>query len=116
YILGGRDLESYGTWMGISKSGKIAALTNYRDPELENNNKTSRGDIVADYLINTESTEEYLTELTKSATNYNGINLISGTVNQLYYYSNQINNYYELQLSTYGLINHLFNTSFPTTT
>src|SRR5690625_7641886 len=68
YILGGRDLESYGTWMGISKSGKIAALTNYRDPELENNNKTSRGDIVADYLINTESTEEYLTELTKSAT------------------------------------------------
>src|SRR5690625_6631620 len=75
--------------MGISKSGKIAALTNYRDPELENNNKASRGDIVADYLINTESTEEYLTELTKSATNYNGFNLISGTVNQLYYRSEE---------------------------
>lgn len=116
YILGGRDLESYGTWMGISKSGKIAALTNYRDPELENNNKTSRGDIVADYLINTESTEEYLTELTKSATNYNGFNLISGTVNQLYYYSNQINDYYALQPGTYGLSNHLLNTPWPKVT
>src|SRR5699024_1007724 len=116
YILGGVDLEPYGTGMVISNSVKIAALTNYRDPELENNNKTSRGDIVADYLINTESTEEYLTELTKSATNYNGFNLISGTVNQLYYYSNQINDYYALQPGTYGLSNHLLNTPWPKVT
>jgi uncharacterized protein with NRDE domain len=31
-ILAGRDLEKMGTWMGVTKSGQFAALTNYRDP------------------------------------------------------------------------------------
>ena len=31
-ILAGRDLEAGGTWLGITKSGKISMLTNYRDP------------------------------------------------------------------------------------
>ncbi len=116
YILGGRDLESFGTWMGISQSGRIAALTNYRDPTLERKHRTSRGDIVSDYLIGTETTENYLAELNESATDYNGYNLISGTADQLYYYSNQIDHYYALEPGTYGLSNHLLNTPWPKVT
>lgn len=110
YVLGGRDLESLGTWMGISQSGRIAALTNYRDPTLERNRSTSRGDIVADYLIGAESTINYLEHLIKTASDYNGYNLITGTPDQLYYYSNQIDQYYKLDPGTYGLSNHLLNT------
>lgn len=113
YVLGGRDLESFGTWMGISQSGRISALTNYRDPTLERKRKTSRGDIVADYLIGQESTENYLDELKKSATDYNGYNLVVGSADQLYYYSNQIDDYYALESGTYGLSNHLLNTPWP---
>lgn len=116
YILGGRDLESFGTWMGISQAGRIAALTNYRDPTLERKRRTSRGDIVADYLIGTETTEKYLAELDESATDYNGYNLIAGTADQLYYYSNQIDHHYALEPGTYGLSNHLLNTSWPKVT
>ena len=29
-ILAGRDLEARGTWMGISRGGRFAAVTNYR--------------------------------------------------------------------------------------
>src|SRR5699024_7490582 len=116
YIIGGCVLECYSTWMGISDSGKIEDFTNYLFSELDNHNNTQCVEILFDYFINTESAEEYLTELTKSATNYNGFNLISGTVNQLYYYSNQINDYYALQPGTYGLSNHLLNTPWPKVT
>ena len=116
YILGGRDLESLGTWMGISQSGRIAALTNHRDPTLERKRRTSRGDIVADYLIGSETTENYLNELSDSAADYNGYNLITGTADQLFYYSNQIDQYYELEPGTYGLSNHLLNTAWPKVT
>lgn len=115
-ILAGRDLESLGTWMGISQSGRISALTNYRDPTLERRRKTSRGDIVADFLTGSESAESYLDELKKNATDYNGYNVVLGTADQLYYYSNQIDDYYELESGTYGLSNHLLNTPWPKVT
>src|SRR5699024_7059951 len=110
YILGGRDLESLGTWMGISQSGRIAALTNYRDPTLERKRRTSRGDIVADYLIGSETTENYLIELSDSAADYNGYNLITGTADQLFYYINQIDQYYALRHGTYCVSSHLIDT------
>lgn len=113
YILGGRDLESLGTWMGISKSGRFAALSNYRDPTTESKRGTSRGDIVADYLIGTEPTTSYLNQLIKTAPEYNGYNFIAGTADQLYYYSNQIDHYYKLEPGTHGLSNHLLDTPWP---
>ena len=32
-ILGGRDKKYGGTWLGITKTGKIGMLTNYRNPK-----------------------------------------------------------------------------------
>lgn len=50
YVLGGRDLEKMGTWMGVSKDGKFAALTNYRDPNQPIDGKRSRGELVSNFL------------------------------------------------------------------
>ena len=49
-ILAGRDLEKMGTWMGVTRTGRFAALTNYRDPKEETEGKRSRGELVADAL------------------------------------------------------------------
>src|SRR6267154_5509854 len=60
-IVGGRDLEAMkpdgtcGTWMGMSKNGKIAMLTNYRDPKNINPHAPSRGFLVTDFLLGIDS-------------------------------------------------------------
>src|SRR6185295_11671730 len=53
-ILAGRDLEAGGTWMGGSRSGRFAAVTNYRggrDPSA----KVSRGALVTGFLLGSDS-------------------------------------------------------------
>src|SRR5882672_506626 len=50
-ILGGRDLEAMGTWMAMTKEGKISLITNYRDPHNINPNAPSRGQLVSDFLL-----------------------------------------------------------------
>ena len=116
YILAGRDLKSLGTWMGLTQEGRIAALTNYRDPKLEKDRNTTRGDIVTSFLSDTLTSSSFLTMLNTEADQYNGFNIITGTPKQLYYYSNQTKEPYKLKPGTYGLSNHLLNTPWPKVT
>ena len=50
HVLAGRDLEQNGTWMGVTKNGRFAALTNVRDPKAIRPSAKSRGLIVSDFL------------------------------------------------------------------
>ena len=49
-ILAGKDLDQGGTWFGVHKNGRFAALTNYRDPASIKQNAPSRGEIIIDFL------------------------------------------------------------------
>src|SRR5688572_297776 len=62
-ILGGRDLEAGGTWLGVSRSGKISMITNYRDIKNINPNAPSRGHLVSDYLSGKQSPTEFLNDI-----------------------------------------------------
>ncbi len=46
-ILGGKDLEGGGTWMGITKNGYMAMLTNYRDVANIKPKAPTRGKLVS---------------------------------------------------------------------
>lgn len=112
-ILAGRDLKEMGTWLGITKQGRFAALTNYRDPQLEKNNKISRGSIITNFLTSDIDAPEYLAALRDNKDNYNGFNVIAGTVDDLYYYGNQQEKIMKLDAGTYSVSNHLLNTPWP---
>jgi len=80
-ILAGKDLQAGGTWLGLNKQGRFSALTNFRQPELFDNKKQSRGDLVIQALAKQD--KEITGQLGKSAHQYNGFNLVFGQLNNL---------------------------------
>lgn len=78
-VVAGRDLSAGGTWMGATRDGRFAALTNYRDPGRQRADAPSRGDLVRALLEDAPSPEHQLAALAPRATDYNGFNLIGGT-------------------------------------
>jgi uncharacterized protein with NRDE domain len=75
-ILAGRDLQAGGTWLGIDNLGRVAALTNHRDPSSLRPDAPSRGALVSDFLNSTTSAQNYLTNLLERSTDYNPFNLL----------------------------------------
>jgi uncharacterized protein with NRDE domain len=112
-VLAGRDRQAGGTWIGITRSGRFAAITNYRDPGKILPHAPSRGDLVADFLRGTGEPEAYLKALQSRASAYNGFNLLIGRGDDLWYYSNVEDQIRKLVPGVYGLSNHLLDTPWP---
>lgn len=112
-VLAGRDLEQGGSWMGVSRKGKIAAVTNYRDPLSHNPQAKSRGSLVSGYLCEDGDAFRYMEKLHPQADRYNGFNLLVGDREALYYYSNRQQQIYPVPAGIHGLSNHLLNTPWP---
>jgi len=112
-VLAGRDLQQGGTWMGLTDAGRFAALTNYRDPSRMRPDAPSRGQLVSDYLQDTDSAPAYLARLAIAGEAYNGFNLLLGDATGLHYYSNRGDAPRTLTPGWYGLSNHLLNTPWP---
>ena len=119
-IVGGRDLEvmpdgrqANGTWMGMTTSGKISMLTNYRDPKNINPHAPSRGHLVSDYLEQNSAPGDYLKLIEPKATAYNGFNLLVGNQEEFYYLSNYKTGIEKVTSGLHGLSNHLLETPWP---
>lgn len=110
-LLAGRDLEAGGTWMGITRTKRFAALTNFRDPASNKPQAPSRGRLVADFLTGTQSIDHYLDGLDAPA--YNGFNLLLGDGTRLVAFSNVTGQRHELAPGFYGLSNALLDTPWP---
>lgn len=112
-IVGGRDLEAAGTWMAMHTNGKVALVTNYRDPAHINPKAPSRGKLVSDFLTGNKSPEQYLHELESTANQYNGFNLLVGNLDEWWYLSNYKTGIQKLESGIYGLSNGLLDTAWP---
>jgi uncharacterized protein with NRDE domain len=112
-ILAGRDLRAGGTWLGITRNGRIGLLTNYRDPASIKEGAPSRGTLVRDYLLGNEAPLSYLERLAREGHQYNGFNLLIGDRGCLCYYSNRLERPRVLGQGIYGLSNHLLETPWP---
>ena len=111
-LLAGRDLRDGGTWLGITRGGRVAALTNYRDPASVKAGAPSRGGLVSDYLRSRESPEAYLDRIAPDADRFNGFNLLVGDTEEIFCFSNR-GVRERLEPGIYGLSNHLLDTPWP---
>jgi uncharacterized protein with NRDE domain len=113
-LLAGRDLREGGTWMGITRAGRFAAVTNFRDPGFAQlPNAPSRGALVTDFLRGGADAEAYARELSARMAAYNGFNLLVGDAGGLFYLSNRAEGVRRLEPGVYGLSNHLLDTPWP---
>ena len=112
-VLGGRDLEAGGTWLGITLDGRFAALTNYRNPADKKTGAPSRGALVADFLTGRTSAEEYVRLVEKGGADYNGFSLLVGDVGSMFFFSNRGDRATRVAPGVHGLSNHLLDTPWP---
>ncbi len=114
-IFAGRDLVGGGTWLGVTRSGRFAAVTNYRDPSAPAGTR-SRGALVADFLRGNDTPRDYLSDVAAMGGEFSGFNLLVGEIgpnSSLHYFSNRGGEPRELGPGTYGLSNHLLDTPWP---
>lgn len=112
-VLGGRDLKMGGTWLGISRSGRFAAVTNYRETPPDPVPPRSRGELTSDFLTNDVSCADYLKSIEPIAGEYRGFNLVIGDQKSWYYFSNRVPEMRQLEPGYYGLSNQLLNCDWP---
>ncbi len=108
-ILAGKDLQAGGTWLGISKYGRFAAVTNFHEQTPEPVPPKSRGALVIDFLESDMPAQEYADRVVKNANEYQGFTLVFGTIDDLYCCSNRTNKPEQIKPGIHGLSNQLFN-------
>jgi uncharacterized protein with NRDE domain len=112
-VFAGRDLEQQGTWLGVTRHGRFAALTNYRDPGSQRADAPSRGALVSGFLRSAVAPGEYLERLRADAARYNGFSLLAGDGDALCYFSNREGEIRTLAPGIYGLSNSLLDVQWP---
>jgi len=111
-ILGGLDLRDGGTWLGMTRSGRFAALTNFRDPVAVKTGAPSRGELVSRFLQVEASPGQYLSYLEDNKERFNGFSMIFGRIDELFYYCNRDRGG-PLAPGIHGLSNALLDVPWP---
>jgi uncharacterized protein with NRDE domain len=113
-MLAGRDLQAGGTWLGVNREGRFAAVTNFREPLApEAPLERSRGDLVTGFFAGEQAPLQHAQALLASASRYRGFNLLLGDRDCLAYVSNRQERAAEIAPGSHGLSNHLLDTEWP---
>jgi uncharacterized protein with NRDE domain len=112
-LLAGRDLQAGGTWMGITRGGRFAAVTNFRDPSDKRSTARSRGTLVTEFLLGSDSPLRFLSNLSARAHEYNGFNLILGDRASLLYYGSREGEPRAIEPGVHAISNHLLDEPWP---
>jgi uncharacterized protein with NRDE domain len=114
-VLAGRDLSAGGTWLGVTRSGRFAALTNVRDPRNVLAAAPSRGAIVAGFLLASDAPLPHLRRVAADPVRRNGYNLLAGEGGRLAWHSNAGGEPREVAPGVHAVSNALLDTPWPKT-
>jgi uncharacterized protein with NRDE domain len=111
-VFAGRDLQAGGTWLGVGPGGRVAALTNIRDPGQAQGSR-SRGELPLAFLAGSQSIEDFLQHLREQRRHYSGFNLLLGDMHQLWHFNSLEGRATALTEGVHGLSNADLNTPWP---
>lgn len=113
-ILGGRDLREGGTWLGVRPTGRLAAVTNVREPGRSSQSAESRGTLVKDFLASTASAASYAADVESRGDRFNGFNLLLYDGNAFEYVTNRPGaRYRTIESGIHGLSNADLDAAWP---
>ncbi|ANM31136.1 hypothetical protein ABI59_18500 [Acidobacteria bacterium Mor1] len=112
-LLAGKDLEGGGTWMGVSRDGRVAAITNFREPGKSRSDAVSRGLLVRDFLTGNAGPLDYVQQVTLEEQEFNGFSLLAFQGEELAWISNRHPGAGALAPGIYGLSNAVLDTPWP---
>ncbi|MDA0225265.1 MAG: NRDE family protein [Proteobacteria bacterium] len=113
-VLAGRDLASGGTWLGVSRDARFAAVTNFRDFDAPaSGDIPSRGELTVGFLAGTTTPSAWADAVATRASTYRGFNLLVADRDALWWVSNRGGGARKLEPGVYGLSNHLLDTPWP---
>lgn len=112
-VVGGRDLQAGGSWLGVAADGRWAAVTNVREGERTRSGGPSRGWLVRDFLQGSESPEIFIARNAPQFADYAGFNLLLGDGRDLWYVGNREGPSRLLPPGVYGLSNGRLDTPWP---
>jgi uncharacterized protein with NRDE domain len=114
-IIGGRDLQAGGTWLGVTESGRCCVVTNVRDPR-DPQLGVSRGMLATDYLGGSADAKAHAQQLLLSAADYRPFNLLTFDAHDAFYLGNRPEPRAQAIVpGVHGLSNADFNTPWPKT-
>lgn len=113
HVLGGRDLDKGGTWLGVTPESRWAAVTNYREGVRPDPGVRSRGLLTRDFLLGSASAEDYAEQVAARAGQFAGFNLLVGDTSGVFYLNNRPLLVQRVQPGIHGLSNHLLDTTWP---
>jgi uncharacterized protein with NRDE domain len=112
-VLAGKDLQGGGTWLGVTRTGRLAALTNYRSADPQRTDTPSRGELVAAFLHSDMDADAYLRQLARRAEHYNPFNLLVFDGHQLMGLESRGSKVLTLQPGVGAVSNADFQTPWP---
>jgi uncharacterized protein with NRDE domain len=114
HVLGGRDLTAGGTWLGVTRDGRWAAVTNVREPgRAPRAEAPSRGALVADFLREAHSAADFIAATAASAELWNGFNLLCGDAGGVWWLSNRAPGPVAVPPGVHAVSNALLDTPWP---
>jgi uncharacterized protein with NRDE domain len=123
-VLGGRDIQAGGSWLAMDRQGRLAVLTNVRQPDMNPTpDQRSRGRLVADYVIGPDDARTGSGRAAASGASHAGFNLLFLDADRLFYVHHRLPDRHaheprpperhRLQPGVYGLSNHRLDTPWP---
>ena len=112
-VVGGRDLEKGGSWLAVSASGRLAAVTNFRDGAVRRGGQRSRGLLVNDFVLSDLDPRSFLADVRARRDVYDGFNLLVAADGSLLHYSNVSDEITAVAAGVHGVSNHLLDSPWP---